>query len=181
MHFDDLTRARQSVRKYSTQPVDEAALERILQIMNRAPSAGNLQAYEVYVARSSEARRALAHAANGQEYIEQAPLALVFCSNPARSAGRYGRRGTSLYSIQDATIACTYAMLAATDAGLASVWVGAFDTAAVRQAIGAPEDWTPVAILPIGYAAESPRLSTRRALTDLVREVELGRPGAKAG
>jgi len=180
MHFDDLTRARRSVRKYSSQAVDDAALQRILQTMNRAPSAGNLQAYEVYLARSREARAALAHAANGQEYIEQAPLALVFCSNPARSAGRYGRRGATLYAVQDATIACTYAMLAATDAGLASVWVGAFDEAAVRQAIGAPEDWTPVAILPIGVPAETPRPPTRRTLEDLVQEIHSHGAGSDA-
>ncbi len=181
MQFDDVTKARRSVRQYSSQPVDEAALRGILETVSRAPSAGNLQAYEVFLARSEAARAALAHAANGQDFIEQAPIALVFCTNPARSAPRYGRRGANLYSVQDATIACTYAMLAATEAGLASVWVGAFDETAVREAIGAPEEWTPVAVLPIGYAAETPRPSTRRALADLVREVELGKPGASAG
>ncbi len=181
MQFDDVTKARRSVRTYSSQAVEEAVLQRILEAVNGAPSAGNLQAYEVFLARSEAARAALAHAANGQDFIAQAPLALVFCTNPARSAARYGRRGANLYAIQDATIACTFAMLAATDAGLATAWVGAFDESAVRDAIGAPEEWTPVAILPIGHAAETPRPSTRRALADLVREVELGPMGAKAG
>ena len=38
--------------------------------------------------------------------LEQAPLALVFCAHPARSAQKYGQRGTTLYCVQDATIAC---------------------------------------------------------------------------
>ncbi len=180
MEFDEVTRVRRSVRQYSSKHVDEATVAGILEAMNRAPSAGNLQAFEVFLARSADARIALAHAANGQAFIEQAPIALVFCTNPARSAARYGRRGATLYAIQDAAIACTYAMLAATDAGLATVWVGAFDEAAVREAVGASDEWVPVAILPIGFAAETPRPATRRALTDLVREIEIAKPGAQA-
>jgi nitroreductase len=41
----------------------------------------------------------------------------------------------------------------------------------VRRAIGAGEDLLPVAILPIGYAAETPEIKPRRALEDLVRSV----------
>jgi nitroreductase len=55
--------------------------------------------------------------------------------------------------------------------GLATVWVGAFDDEAVHRAIGAPEGILPVAILPIGYAAEQPELTPRRRLSDLVHEL----------
>jgi nitroreductase len=41
-----------------------------------------------------------------------------------------------LYCIQDATIACTYAMLAATALGLSTVWVGAFDEKIVWEGLG---------------------------------------------
>jgi len=77
-----------------------------------------------------------------------------------------------LYCVQDATIACTFAILAATALGLASVWVGAFDEDDVRRAIGAPPTHRPVAMLPIGYAAEVPRLRPRRSLKDLVHQVQ---------
>jgi nitroreductase len=73
-----------------------------------------------------------------------------------------------LYTVQDATIACTVAMLAATAVNLASVWVGAFHTDAVQEIINAPPGIVPVAILPIGYTAESPRLTLRRELADIV-------------
>ena len=171
MQFNQLITARRSVRAYTSQPIEEGVVERVLQAVSCAPSAGNLQAYQVCLARSSEVRAALARAAGGQSFIEQAPLALVFCTNAGRAAARYGQRGATLYTVQDATIACTYAMLAAVDEGLACVWVGAFDEAAVRLAIGAPGEWTPIAILPIGCAAETPPASRRRKLSDLVREV----------
>jgi nitroreductase len=59
-------------------------------------------------------------------------------------------------------------MLTAQELDLATVWVGAFQEESVRQAAGIPEDLTPVAILPVGYAAESPRPRPRRKLEDLV-------------
>jgi nitroreductase len=74
--------------------------------------------------------------------------------------------------VQDATIACAYAQLAATALGLATVWIGAFDEAAVRRAIDVGDDLRPVAILPIGYAAENPDRSTRRSVADLVHRIE---------
>jgi nitroreductase len=39
--------------------------------------------------------------------------------------------------------------------------------------IGAPEGHRPVAILPIGYPAESPRLRPRRSLSELIHQVDI--------
>lgn len=110
-------------------------------------------------------------------FVAQAPMVLVFCANQARSPAKYRERGASLYAIQDATIACAFAMLAATALGLGTVWVGAFDAAAVQR-VGC-HDLLPVAILPIGYPAEEPEPTPRRSLTDLVHEVV--RPDVPAG
>ena len=53
-------------------------------------------------------------------------------------------------------------MLAAADAGLGSCWVGAFDEAAVAAALRLPEGLRPVALLPLGYPAETPAAPARR-------------------
>jgi nitroreductase len=55
--------------------------------------------------------------------------------------------------------------------GLATVWVGAFDEAAVHQAITAPVSVVPIALLLVGYAAEEPSERPRRPLSDLVHDV----------
>ena len=116
-------------------------------------------------------RSALARAALEQWFVAGAPVVLVFCAHPSRAARRYPQRGVHLYAIQDATIACAFAMLAATALGLATVWVGAFDDESVRRAIRAPPEAVPVALLPVGYAAEEPETTTRRRLSDLVHQV----------
>lgn len=168
MEFFEVLEKRHSIRSFYRRAISNEQEQAILEAANRAPSAGNLQSYEIYLVQQTGTLKDLARAALNQEFIAQAPLALVFCANPQRSIPRYGQRGRNLYCIQDATIACAYAQLAATALGLASVWVGAFDDGAVRKAIGVGEELVPVAILPVGYPAEKPRITRRRSLSDLV-------------
>jgi nitroreductase len=171
MDFFEVVRMRRSVRVFTEEPVSDEQLQRVLVAMNRAPSAGNLQAYEVYLVRGGEQRTALAKAAGDQTFLAEAPLVMVFCAHGSRARDRYAKRGLELYCVQDATIACTFAMLAATALGLSSVWVGAFDEGTVASIVGAPRGQRPISMLPVGHGAEAPARSDRRDLTGLVHEV----------
>ncbi|MCS7186848.1 MAG: nitroreductase family protein [Armatimonadetes bacterium] len=174
MDFFEVLRRRYSVRAYKPDPIDEDTLTKILEAVNSAPSAGNLQAYEVIVVRDPERKRQLARASWDQMFIAQAPVVLVFVANPERNR-RYGKRGAELYCLQDATIACSYAQLAAVALGLGSCWIGAFDDDAVRKVVEIPPTMRPVAILPIGVPADMPETRERRPLSDLVHEEQLGK------
>lgn len=166
LEFFTIIQQRRSIRAYRTQPVEESKLRRVCEAANLAPSAGNLQAYHVYVFQDKEKRRALERAAYGRaNFMEEAPVCLVFFTDPARSAEKYGERGRELYSVQDATIAGTFAMLAAVDLGLATVWIGDFDEDAVRKVVG--DAGRPVAMFTLGYAAEEPKPAGRRAIEEI--------------
>jgi nitroreductase len=102
-----------------------------------------------------------------QRFLAQAPVVLLYAANATRGA-KYGERGAQLYCVQDATIAAAYTQLAATALGLATCWVGAFDDAQVARAAQLPAGQRPVALLPVGYAAETPRRTPRRKLEELV-------------
>ena len=172
MEFNEVIQKRHSIRVFTDQPMEDEKLKQILETANLAPSAGNLQAYEIYVVTDAKKRDGLSCDALAQEYIAKAPVVLVFCTHPELTEGRYTERGSRLYTVQDATIACTFAMLAATDLGLGSVWVGTFDEKVVRLIIGAPEDQVPVVILPIGYPGEFPDQHPRRPLEQLAHWVK---------
>ena len=167
MRFFEVVEERQSVRKYQARELEPEKLLAILEAVNRAPSAGNFQSYEIFVV-TGERRQALAGATFEQSFVAQAPVSLVFCINPSRC--EYSPAET--YALEDASIACTFAMLAATAMGLASCWVGAFAAEAIAPVIGCPAGVTPVAILPIGYGDEEPERTTRRELSDLVHWVQ---------
>lgn len=170
MEFFEVVAERRSIRAWRARDVERDKLEKVLAAANMAPSAGDLQAYEIVMARHPTTRASLAAAAHGQAFLAEAPVVLVFFSDPSRSAARYAARGERLFCIQDATIAACHAQLAATALGLGSCWVGAFDDRRVAQALGAPAGLNPVCMLAIGYAAERPDRTSRRPLSDLMHD-----------
>jgi len=174
MSLHDVVTRRRSVRAYRPDAVADEQLDRILEAMRLAPSAGNLQAFQVVVVRAADRRRALAQAAIGQGFLGEAPIVLVFFADGPQAARRYGQRGVELYALQDAAIAASYAQLAAHDLGLGTVWVGAFRDAQVSAVVAAPSHLLPVALLAIGHPAEQPAPTPRRALGELVHAEQFG-------
>ena len=170
MDFFEAIKARRSVRAFQAREIEADKLNSILGVMMQAPSAGNLQAFKVYVVRRDKQKRELAEAALNQDFLSQAPVVLVFCADRIRSERHYRQRGEALYSLQDATIAAAYAQLAATAYGLGTCWLGAFNDAKVAKIVGAPEGMHPVAMLPMGYPAEEPAKTSRRLTSELVRD-----------
>jgi nitroreductase len=168
--FFDVLQMRRSVRAFTNQPVDEKLVQRILAAANSAPSAGNVQGYEIVIVRDAATREALVSACFNQKFIAQAPVVLVFYTHAKRSEAKYGKEGGEFFSLQDATIACAYAELAIAALGLATVWIGAINVPALRELIAVPPEWKPVSLLPVGYRAEAPPATSRRPLSDLVHE-----------
>ena len=171
MNVLDAINARQSIRAYQTRPVEPEKLEAVLAAANRAASAANLQAYQIYVVRRAALKQALVAAAAGQQFLATAPVVLVFAVDPGRSAAKYGARGEQVYCMQDACAAVCNAMLAAVELGLGSCWVDAVDEALAGKVLGLPAGQRAVVFLPIGYPAESPPRTPRRALADLVTDL----------
>jgi nitroreductase len=175
LEFAEVLKQRHSMRMFTRQPVEAEKLQRLLEMTNTAPSAYNLQSYEAFVVKDPTKKVALSAAAFDQSFarqnfISEAPLVLVFCADPSRAGGRYGSRGADLYGLQDATIAATFAHLAAVDLGLSSVWVGAFDEAKVAEILGI-SGLRPVTMLPVGYPGTEARATARRGLREVFHEL----------
>jgi len=175
MEFYEALKARRSVRRFSSRAVEEEKLKRLCEAVISAPSAYNLQSYQVFIVKDRERKYAISRSAfdqnfTKQNFIAEAPVLLVFCADPNRCGSRYGERGSTLYCVQDASIAATFAMLAAVDLGLSTVWVGAFNEDQVMKVVGT-DRLRPVAILPIGYSEETPPPTSRRSVDEMFHEV----------
>lgn len=167
--FFETVRHRHSIRKYQPDmPVEPEKLYAILEMACAAPSAGDLQSYRIVVVRDAADREALVQASHQQAFIAEAPVCLVFCADPARSASAFGERGAKLYALQDTTIAAAYAQLAIVAAGMGSTWVGYFEEDRVRAALKLEPGLIPLALLSLGYPAELPEPSSRRRLDDVI-------------
>lgn len=150
MNYQELIKNRYSVRMYTSEAIADDELAPILEAVRLAPSARNQQPVKVRVVRSMEV---LAKIDTITKYRYKAPCVLVFSydktgdfKNPYESGCRSGE--------QDVSIAATQAMLAATDAGLGSCWVGDFAPSATREALGLPENEEVVMMLLVGHPSE---------------------------
>ncbi len=167
----DALEGRRSIRSYKDEPASKDLILDLIKVAETAPSAGNLRARKYVVVTNTQMRKTLAVAAYGQSQVETAPLLVVICADVPRSSRRYGDRG-SLYSIQDAAAATMCLLLAAYDLGLGACWNGAFDDQIVRDALNLAKDVLPVAILSIGWPAESPHAPSARNLDEVVSWIE---------
>jgi len=95
-------------------------------------------------------RSTLAAAAWGQEFIEAAPLTLVFAAEFVRTTGRYGQRGIR-YVYMEAGHAAQNVHLQAESLGLGSVAVGAFNDASVSKVLSLPKHLEPIYMVVVGY------------------------------
>jgi nitroreductase len=96
----------------------------------------------------------------------------VICAEPELSAKRYGERGRELYVYQDTAAAIQNLLLNATALDYGTCWVGAFDPAKVSEVLKLPANRIPVAIIPVGKAAETPAPTPRHPVKDIVTYLE---------
>jgi nitroreductase len=166
MNFQELIRARYSVRAYKPDPVEEDKLARILEAVRLAPTAANRQAFRVIVIRT-KGREADLRRVYGRDWFTQAPLVLAVCALPAEG---WVRKADGWNAAEvDATIVMSHLVLAAAEEGLGTCWIAAFDPAAAHDVLGLPVDVVPAAFTPLGYPADTPAPKKRRPLADLVR------------
>lgn len=167
MELTEAIRKRRSIRRFKSDPIEDKIIERIIELGNMAPSAGNLQPRDFIIVTDKDQRFALAQAALNQTFIYDAPVVVVVCANYERAAS-YGSRGRDLYCIQDSAAAIENMLLSIVDFGLASCWVGAFNEKKVSQILTLPPHVRPVALLPIGHPAEEKNSSYRISLDGLI-------------
>lgn len=159
---------RFSCRHFRSDPLAEEQLSFILEAARWAPSAGNSQPWRFVVVRDQTTKDALAASAYRQKFVSShAPVVIVVCAVAEESSRHYGARGASLYCLQDTAAAVENILLAATELGLGSCWVGAFDEAAASRAVDLPPGWRPVAMVPLGHPAEGSPLRVRRPLAEI--------------
>ena len=162
---------RFSCRGFKPEPVPAEVLDDLLEAARWAPSAGNLQPWRFVVVHAEAVRRRLAEAAFGQTFLVEAPVIVVVCAVPDESGRRYGARGRTLYCLQDTAAAVENLLLAAAAHDLGTCWVGAFDEPAAVRALDLDPAWRPVAMVPVGHAAEQPRGRLRRPADEVVRVI----------
>lgn len=167
MDFKDVIKSRYSCKKYSSRPVEEETLVRILEAGRLAPTAKNLQEQHIYVATRPETLEII-DAVTPCRY--GAPMVLVVAFDKENVYTYPGGKRQS--GVEDAAIVATHLMLAAADEGVDSCWLNCFDPDKLHAMLGLPDNEEILMLLDLGYADEEgkplPNHFSRKPLSDTV-------------
>jgi nitroreductase len=167
MEFPELIQKRYSVRAYTSKPVEQDKLNKILEAAILAPTAANRQPFRLIVIKT-EGRQAELKRIYGRDWFVQAPFVVCACAVKAES---WVRKDGKNYAEVDAAIAFTHLILAAHDLGLGTCWIAAFDPAAARDILKLPAELDPVAFTPLGYPADEWKTKKRRPSSELIQHI----------
>ena len=166
---------RRSIRKFTDQPVPSELLEEIVSTASFAPSWKNTQVTR-YVAVTGDAKAKLSKLTsiwpgNGA-HIDSAPMVIAVSVIKGRSGferdGSYSTVMEDGWQMFDAGIASEAFCLAAYEKGLGTVILGLFVVAEASALLEIPETQQLVALICIGYPAESPVAPKRKTVADLL-------------
>lgn len=157
---------RYSCRAFRIDAIAEEHIFWLCEAFRWAPSAGNTQPWRLFVISDEGTKKALAAAAYDQNFMAEAPVVFLICSQPDRSARRYGQRGADLYHLQDTAAAVQNLLIAATALGYGACWIGAFSEHSVIQVLNLDPSLRPVAMVPVGFEKHPPRKRTSRRQVD---------------
>jgi nitroreductase len=165
VEFSELIKSRYSVRAYKPDPVQDDKLQQVLDAACLAPTAANLQPFQLIVIHT-QGREAELQRIYQRAWFTQAPVIICACAIPAQG---WVRVDGKVYTDVDVAIAMDHLILAATDLGLGTCWIADFDPDAAREILRLPEGVEPIAFTPLGYPEGQQPAKKRRPLSDLVR------------
>ncbi len=181
MEFRDVVMKRRAVRRFQPDGVPRETIEQIARLAQRTPSAGFSQGQRLVVVTDRARRREIGAICGEGSYVEAdfgpwiSECAAQFI--PCVSEAIYHRRYQEADKIDDdgreidwpipywwVDVGATMQniMLAAVDAGLGSGFAGADDVPALKHALGLPDEFAPIGVMPVGIAVPDKRSPSLR-------------------
>jgi len=186
MEFKDIVMQRYAVKEFDGRIIDDTLLYALLDLIRYAPSAFNLQPWKIKIVSASRIKNNLRPYSNDQPQVTTCSHLLVFCANtelehlvervseglkgsgmPAESLAQYREmmkgyiRSMSpeqrlAFAREQVYIALGNAVNGAKALGIDSCPMGGFDPAGYAEVLFLPEEYIPVVLCAVGYAADKP-------------------------
>ena len=166
MEYSELIAKRYSVRAYRSDPVEDEKLQAVLEAARLAPTAANRQPIQVVVMHTAGREKEIGKIYRRPWFV-QAPMVIAICAISSLAWVRESDRFNARFI--DAAIVADHLILAATNLGLGTCWIAAFNVEAARSVLQLPDEAEPVIFTPLGYPAEAPGPKIRKPLDELVR------------
>lgn len=157
---------RRTIRSYTSEPVSDDLLNRLLDAAMHAPTTGNMQLYSVVVTRTDEGKKRLAPLHFNQPCVEQAAVVLTFCADCHRftrwceasgvDAGFNNFQSFFAAVLDTALFAQQFNTLAELN-GLGCCYLGttSYNAPQIAETLSLPAMVVPVVTLTVGYPASA--------------------------
>ncbi len=157
---------RRSIRKYQDRSVEREKIINMVKAARLAPSASNGQPWRFFAVQDKEKLKAVAGSLGIiNSWAKTAPIIIIGCSTSSNVAHYIADvlKGVKYYLI-DLGIAMEHMVLAATEMGLSTCWIGWFAERKIKKILDIPSSWKIVSVLTVGYAHQDLKPSEKKTL-----------------
>lgn len=169
--------SRRSIRKYSSQSVNDSLLNELFEAAGRASNTGNMQLYSVIVTRSEEGKNKLSPIHFNQPMIKNAPVVLTFCADfnrftkwceQRKAVPGYDNFHSFLTATIDALLFAQTFCVAAESKGLGICYLGTttYNADKLVEVLNLPELVIPITTVALGYPESIPSVQQDRLPLD---------------
>lgn len=156
MELQEVMAKRRSIRSYQKRRVGKAKLRRLQKALQIAPTGSNKQEFQFIFVTDEKRLQRIARQAGHQDFLAEAPLIVVAVCEPG---GEF-----------NVAIAMDHMVLAATNEGLGTCWIGWFEREPVRKILRIPRDKDVAIMVTVGHPGEEPEPRSRKPLEQLISE-----------
>jgi nitroreductase len=168
MDVKDAIQKRRSIRSYQDKEVSDDIIKELIDAARRAPTGNNAQPQKYLAVKDSETKKLLRdEKVFFQEFVSDAPVILVCCSDPDAFVEKKGKDPyNEVRAIRDVSIASAFLILRATELGLGGCFVGWIDDEKLKKVLNLPERFVVPYVIPIGYPSGEPKPFERKDLDE---------------
>ncbi len=177
----ELLKSHRSIRKFTTQPIDEDLFQQLVAAGQAAATSSFLQGSTLIRVRNAESRAELAKLAGNQPYVESAAEFLVCCADLKRAGNycrEYGKPFEGDYTEHfiiatvDVALMAQSLVTAAESVGLGICYIGGVrnNPRQVSDLLKLPRGVYPVFGLCLGYPDQNPELKPRLPASVIVKD-----------
>jgi nitroreductase len=179
--ISDILLDRRTIRKYSSEPVDDKLLNELLVMGCRTSTTGNMQVYSIVITRDEQKKTELAPLHFNQKMITEAPVVLTFCADFNRfnkwclmrnAEPGYDNFLSFMTGAIDALLVAQTVCIAAESKGLGICYLGTTTYTAnkIIEVLKLPKGVVPVTTVTIGWPAEKPDQVDRLPLEAVIHK-----------
>ena len=179
--ISDTLLKRRTIRKYTSEPIDDKLLNELLVIGCRTSTTGNMQVYSIIITTDTQVKNDLAPLHFNQKMITEAPVVLTFCADFNRfnkwcllrkAEPGYDNFLSFITAAIDALLVAQTFCIAAESKGLGICYLGTttYNAHKIIKVLKLPRGVVPITTVTLGWPSEKPEQVDRLPLEAIIHK-----------